>query len=103
MSLALIITNVSALAPTSDYVWRAQINNLLIDYGTVKGHVRSDGWAALVQKLLDQRSPSGKDVERDSTGGKDTQVRAETINTTDRQHETQPSKHPNRRSRFDPD
>lgn len=65
MSLILIIRNVSELADISDYEYTAAVTTIntltgevgerVIERGDVKGHPRVDGWAALVQRLLDQR------------------------------------------------
>lgn len=69
MSLILVITNTSELAAVSDYEWYVSITlshrdnpgvavgERVIETGIVRGHVRADGWAALVQRLLDQRRP----------------------------------------------
>ncbi len=55
MALILAFRNTTALAPISDYEAGVYINDHLIAGPfTVTGHPRSDGWAALVQRLLDQ-------------------------------------------------
>jgi len=55
MSLIIVLRNKSALAPVSDYEYRVQINDYVIEEGTVEGHHRADGWAVLTQKLIDKR------------------------------------------------
>ncbi len=52
--LILKIKNISDLAPTSDYVWHAFINDKMIANGKVTGHYRPDGWKALVEKVVKQ-------------------------------------------------
>ena len=59
MSLILVIQNVSALAPVSDYKYEVLVGNgsprsRVLAKGEIKGHTRDDGWQALVQRLLDQ-------------------------------------------------
>ena len=50
------IANLSGLAPVSDYSVEAVVNPGQPDEAAVKsrvdGHVRADGWAALVQKVM---------------------------------------------------
>lgn len=60
MSLIVVLTNKSALAPVSDYNYEVLVGDGtpdgsdLIARGQVKAHTRSDGWKALVQRLLDE-------------------------------------------------
>jgi hypothetical protein len=55
--LIVTIGNVSKLAPVSDYEWSVWVANdngkVLVAQGSVKGHRRSDGWAALVKKVAE--------------------------------------------------
>ena len=61
MALIVILQNISALAPVSDYRYEVRIGDgsdarsHTIEFGVVKGHTRSDGWDVLVDKLLRQR------------------------------------------------
>jgi len=55
MALIIILRNVSSLASVSDYEYRVQINEHVIERGDVLGHTRADGWHKLVEKLLEQR------------------------------------------------
>lgn len=65
MSLIILIRNTSELAPVSDYEYQVLITtrNLLtgeigerqIADGSIVGHVRAEGWEALVRRLLEQR------------------------------------------------
>ena len=61
MSLIIVLQNISKLAPTSDYKYEVLIGDgtslgsRTLEYGTISGHTRSDGWWALLQKLIEQR------------------------------------------------
>lgn len=63
MSLILVIRNVSALAPTSDYVYEVLVGDgtrersNVLTRGTIHGHARSDGWQELVKRLLEKETP----------------------------------------------
>lgn len=63
MSLILVIRNVSALAATSDYVYEVLVGDgtpersKTLARGTIKGHLRDDGWQKLVTTLLTQETP----------------------------------------------
>lgn len=58
MSLIIILQNTTALAPISDYDYRVLIGDgtfkrsHIIENGIVQGHVRADGWKALVERML---------------------------------------------------
>lgn len=60
MSLIVVITNVSKLAPTSDYNYEVLVGDgtdagsASIAHGKITGHQRSDGWKKLVQRVLDE-------------------------------------------------
>lgn len=60
MSLIVVITNVSKLAPVSDYKYQVLVGDgtaegsNTIAAGEIKGHKREDGWQALVHKLLER-------------------------------------------------
>ena len=58
MALIIVLRNTSGLAPTSDYEYHVLINEQVIEKGIVTCHVRSEGWASLVEKLLFQRQPT---------------------------------------------
>lgn len=47
------IVNISDLAEVSDYEIEVGVNRKIIATGVVKGHKRSDGWRALVRKVLE--------------------------------------------------
>ena len=59
MSLVLIFHNKSALADVSDYDVTVRVGDgtragsRTLFEGEIKGHLRSDGWQVLVQRLLD--------------------------------------------------
>ena len=59
MSLIVVLTNTSNLAPVSDYTYEVLVGDgtkagsHTITKGTVKGHVRAAGWKVLVGKLLE--------------------------------------------------
>jgi len=59
VSLIVIVTNISSLAPVSDYNYEVLVGDgtpersLVIARGQVKGHKRSDGWKQLVKRVLD--------------------------------------------------
>ena len=60
MALILVVQNISQLADVSDYNYEVLIGDgtkagsTSIAHGTIKQHVRADGWQPLVQRLLDQ-------------------------------------------------
>jgi hypothetical protein len=61
--LVVTLHNTSDLADVSDYhfeVWvtTATGKKRLVEVGDVVGHVRADGWKALVQRVLDETSTS---------------------------------------------
>lgn len=59
MALIVVLTNKSNLAPVSDYTYQVLIgdgtiaHSKVIAAGRVTKHQRSDGWQALVQRVLD--------------------------------------------------
>lgn len=66
MALIVVLTNISGLAPVSDYNYQvlvgdgSEARSTVIAHGTVYGHERADGWEALVEALLDdQTMPEG--------------------------------------------
>lgn len=59
--LVIELMNISKLAPVSDYKYKVWVTTVgghekVISEGTIKGHTREDGWAALVQRLLNERN-----------------------------------------------
>ena len=64
MALILVLQNITALAPVSDYKYCVLVGDGTIAHsktlasGTILAHTRADGWPALVQRLLAQ---TGKD------------------------------------------
>ncbi len=62
MALIVVIQNRSNCAPTSNYKYEVFVGDgtkeksSVIARGTIAGHVRSDGWQALVNRLLEQES-----------------------------------------------
>lgn len=52
--LIVYIHNVSKGVAISDYEYEVCVNEKRIARGNIKGHRRKDGWAALVQKLIDK-------------------------------------------------
>lgn len=60
MALIIVLTNMSNLAPESDYKYEVLVGDgttsgsHTIARGEVKGHKRADGWKALVQQLLEE-------------------------------------------------
>lgn len=60
MALIVVLTNVSNLAPVSDYNYRVLVGNgtaersQTIAQGIIVQHVRVDGWQALVARVLQQ-------------------------------------------------
>ena len=60
MSLIVVLTNQSHLAPVSDYYYKAMVGDGTekgsdtIATGRIEQHTRADGWKALVRRLLDQ-------------------------------------------------
>lgn len=69
MSLIVVIRNLSGLADTSDYEYTVLVGDgtkaksKKITGGRIVGHVRSRGWKALVQRVLDEEGrciPTGR-------------------------------------------
>ena len=62
MALILCLTNISKLAPVSNYRYEVLVGDGSLDRskvlarGTLTGHTRNDGWQALVAKLLAQET-----------------------------------------------
>ena len=60
MALIVVFVNKSDLAPVSDYSVQVLVGDGTPDHsktiyqGKIVGHRRSDGWQALVQKLIDK-------------------------------------------------
>ena len=57
MSLIVVLQNRSGLAPVSDYTYRVLVGDgsprsRTIAAGTIVQHRRTDGWKALVQRVL---------------------------------------------------
>ena len=63
MSLIVIVTNKSGLSPVSDYHYEVLVGDGTVERsvtlakGRVEGHTRTDGWKALIQKVLDAEEP----------------------------------------------
>ena len=60
MSLIIVIRNMSHLAPESDYNYEVMVGDggplsNVLKQGTIKKHLRSDGWEALVKRVLDDK------------------------------------------------
>lgn len=60
MSLIITLRNVSDLAPVSDYEYKVLVGDgglqsRLVESGMVRGHTRTDGWIALIERLLKSR------------------------------------------------
>lgn len=58
MALIIVLQNITALAPISDYTYRVLVgdggpDSQVITGGYVRGHQRSDGWEVLVDRLLE--------------------------------------------------
>ena len=49
--LILEISNISQLAPISDYEVKVWVNNRLIAQGVVEGHERAAGWRKLLSRI----------------------------------------------------
>lgn len=61
MALIIMLRNLSNLAPVSDYEYIVSLNGRHeIERGIVRGHVRADGWPALVRQLILQRKKDEK-------------------------------------------
>lgn len=62
MSLIVIVSNISNLAPVSDYNYEVLVGDgtrertLVIARGQVKGHKRNDGWKKLIERVLEESS-----------------------------------------------
>ena len=62
MSLIIVLTNKSNLAPVSDYKYQVLVGDgtpegsHTIAAGVVKGHRRDEGWKKLVEMLLEKES-----------------------------------------------
>ena len=60
MSLIVVLTNKSKLAPHSDYNYEVLVGDgtasgsHTIAAGEIKDHARTNGWKALVQRVLDE-------------------------------------------------
>lgn len=57
MSLIVVLQNTSELADISTYRYQVRINDYVLEEGHVVNHPRSEGWAALLARLLLQRKP----------------------------------------------
>lgn len=60
MALILALVNKSKLAPVSDYRYQVLVgdggpDSKVIATGVIKAHTRSDGWKALIQRVLDEQ------------------------------------------------
>lgn len=55
MALIIALRNITGLSDVSDYEYGVYINETLLEKGSVFGHKRAEGWAALLQRLLDER------------------------------------------------
>ena len=59
MSLIVTVRNISGLAPVSDYEYKVLVGDgtlmgsHVISAGQIKEHKRSDGWKALIQRVID--------------------------------------------------
>lgn len=51
--LIIKVQNTTDLAPVSDYRYEVLVNLEVIASGEVKGHVRADGWAELVRRVIE--------------------------------------------------
>jgi hypothetical protein len=47
------IQNITNLSPVSDYRYEVLVNLEVIAGGEVKGHVRAEGWAELVRRVIE--------------------------------------------------
>lgn len=61
MSLIVIAQNISNLASESDYTYQVLVGDggprsRILATGTVKKHRRSDGWKALIRRILKEAS-----------------------------------------------
>lgn len=60
MSLIVIARNISELASTSDYDYKVLVGDgtsegsHIITSGQIKGHKRSDGWKALISRIVEE-------------------------------------------------
>ena len=60
MALIVTLVNKSQLADVSNYAYQVLVgdgsvdNSKVLAAGTIKKHYRVDGWAALVQRVLDK-------------------------------------------------
>jgi hypothetical protein len=60
MSLIVVLTNKSNLAPVSDYNYQVLVGDgtparsTLVASGEIRGHERIDGWKKLVQRVIDE-------------------------------------------------
>jgi hypothetical protein len=62
--LIVALRNISDLADVSDYDFEVYINRTRIASGTVRGHERARGWAALLKLLAEQAEGLLKDKGR---------------------------------------
>jgi hypothetical protein len=62
MALIVVLENISSLAPVSDYNYQVLVGDgtspgsRTIASGQVIGHIRDEGWQALVQRVLNQEA-----------------------------------------------
>lgn len=62
MALIVVLTNVSALAPVSDYNYQVLVGDgtpersKTLAAGKIEGHRRDDGWQVLIKALLDKET-----------------------------------------------
>jgi hypothetical protein len=56
--LIIKVQNTTDLAPVSDYRYEVLVNLEVIASGEVKGHVRADGWAELVRRVIEPYLPA---------------------------------------------
>ena len=52
--LTLNVLNIAGTNEIADYRWTALVNNVVIERGEFTGHLRSDGWKKLVEKIVKQ-------------------------------------------------
>lgn len=59
MALIVVLKNISALAPVSNYSYRVLVGDGTVERsktlatGVLRHHERADGWVALLRQLLD--------------------------------------------------
>jgi hypothetical protein len=64
------IVNVSDLDDVSDYEWYMYGEGRLVDSGEVNGHRRDDGWAPLVQRILERVTGQATPRRVEEEGGR---------------------------------